>query len=301
MRTRDREGKLRRDVTSLNESLDQLHARYRGAARLRYEDRSKIDTLSQKVANLEVQVRGLERQASAIHQIYIKKDGYIDMRTRTALALQVAQNNASLSKAYSLVYSVLTNMLPDHTLVGHIESADAQIQAAVSSVAMTGRLVQFVRAWEIAAVVSGDKREMKGDGLWWKKGQRPSIENMMLFADDSQPPDVHGSDAADRGEEMRVRALVCDLSSLARVPYACLSGFDAYNAVQQETFARGERPGGGGSFLSLAFDGTSTWWGRSFVALAMAFTLGGMDLSNMVALLEKYFYSLFLCWFILLN
>ena len=188
MRTRDREGKLRRDVTALNESLEQLHARYRGAARLRYEDRSKIDTLSQKVANLEVQVRGLERQASAIHQIYIKKDGYIDMRTRTALALQVAQNNASLSKAYSLVYSVLTNMLPDHTLVGHIESADAQIQAAVSSVAMTGRLVQFVRAWEIAAVVSGDKREMKGDGLWWKKGQRPSIENMMLFADDSQPP-----------------------------------------------------------------------------------------------------------------
>ena len=85
------------------------------------------------------------------------------------------------------------------------------------------------------------------------------------------------------------------------MPYACLSGFDAYNAVQQETFARGERPGGGGSFLSLAFDGTSTWWGRSFVALAVAFTLGGMDLSNMVALLEKYFYSLFLCWFILLN
>jgi hypothetical protein len=108
VRTRDREGKLRRDVTALNESLEQLHARYRGAARLRYEDRSKIDTLSQKVANLEVQVRGLERQASAIHQIYIKKDGYIDMRTRTALALQVAQNNASLSKAYSLVYYSVT-------------------------------------------------------------------------------------------------------------------------------------------------------------------------------------------------
>lgn len=95
MRTRDREGKLRRDVTALNESLDQLHARYRGAARLSSEDRSKIAELSQKVAHLEVQVRGLDRQASAIHQIYIKKDGYIDMRTRTALALQVAQKGGA--------------------------------------------------------------------------------------------------------------------------------------------------------------------------------------------------------------
>ena len=35
----------------------------------------------------------------------------------------------------------------------------AEIQAAVSSVAMSGRLVQFVRCWEMAAVVSGDRRE----------------------------------------------------------------------------------------------------------------------------------------------
>ena len=165
MRTRDREGKLRRDVTALNESLEQLHARYRGAARLRYEDRSKIDTLSQKVANLEVLVRGLERQASAIHQIYIKKDGYIDMRTRTALALQVAQNNASLSKAYSLVYSVLTNMLPDHTLVGHIESADAQIQAAVSSGVRggTGKGMKRAREPREGDGRGGSNKERRGE------------------------------------------------------------------------------------------------------------------------------------------
>ena len=95
MRTRDGEGKLRRDVKSLNESLDQLHDRYRGAARLRAEERLLVAELSKKVAQLEVQVRGLDRQASAIHQIYIKKDGYIDMRTRTALALQVAQKGGA--------------------------------------------------------------------------------------------------------------------------------------------------------------------------------------------------------------
>jgi hypothetical protein len=164
VRTRDGEGKLRRDVKSLNESLDQLHDRYRGAARLRAEERLLVAELSKKVAQLEVQVRGLDRQASAIHQIYIKKDGYIDMRTRTALALQVAQNNASLTKANSLVYSVLTNMLPDHTLVGHIESADTQLQEAERSVVrrLTSQPRALLRVWARSRM--GGRRHDKATG-----------------------------------------------------------------------------------------------------------------------------------------
>jgi len=56
-----------------------------------------------------------------------------------------------------------------HTVAGLIAPGckSAEIHAAVSSVAMSGRLVQFVRCWEMAAVVSGDGREVQGTGLSW--------------------------------------------------------------------------------------------------------------------------------------
>ena len=86
------------------------------------------------------------------------------MRTRTALALQVAQNNASLTKVYSLVYSVLSNTLPDHTLVGHIESADAQLQAAERSVVLriTSQPRALRRVWARSRM--GRRRHDKATG-----------------------------------------------------------------------------------------------------------------------------------------
>ena len=62
-----------------------------------------------------------------------------------------------------------------HTVVGLIAPGcqSAEIHAAVSSVAMSGRLVQFVRCWEMAAVVSGDRRELQGTGLSWCQDERP--------------------------------------------------------------------------------------------------------------------------------
>ena len=240
----------------------------------------------------EAKVRGLESQTRAMQQIHIKKHGYITMRTRTTLAHQVALNGASFTKAYALVHSVFTNMLPDHELVGHIQGADAQLQAAISSVAMTGRMVQFVRAWEMARVVSGDGGEMRGDGLEWQRDARPAHDpcwyaarwagasgfdsdnraifertqkiavHQWLFELESQPEaDQGGAEDGGRVSEASVRASIEALSSV--------------EAARQ------------GSFLALAFDGTSTWWGNGYVALAIAFRLGGLSLSKMAALLEK--------------
>ena len=53
--------------------------------------------------------------------------------------------------------------------------------------------------------------------------------------------------------------------------------------LQQSDTASGRS----GHFLALAFDGTSTWWNRGFISMAVAFQLGGVAVSKMVALLEK--------------
>jgi len=61
---------------------------------------------------------------------------------------------------------------PNLEMIGHSEHHKAQAQAAISSVAMQGRLVKHVLAWECARVVSGDGGEDSGVGKEWRKAQR---------------------------------------------------------------------------------------------------------------------------------
>jgi len=39
--------------------------------------------------------------------------------------------------------------------------------------------------------------------------------------------------------------------------------------------------------MAMAFDGTSTWWGRNFISMAICFNLGGLRKGKMTALIEK--------------
>ena len=59
-------------------------------------------------------------------------------------------------QAYTAVITPFRCIHPNLEIIGHIEHHKAQAQAAISSVAMQGRLVKHVLAWECARVVSGD-------------------------------------------------------------------------------------------------------------------------------------------------
>ena len=107
---------------------------------------------------------------------YIKKDSMFTMDARQAMSQLVTQQGTTLNSAYQDVVVAWQCMALQmgHTVAGLIAPGckSAEIHASVSSVAMSGRLVQFVRCWEMAAVVSGDRRELQGTGLSWCQDER---------------------------------------------------------------------------------------------------------------------------------
>ena len=127
-------------------------------------------------------------------------------------------------------------MQPNLAIIGHIEHHKAQEQAAISSVAMQGRLVKHVLAWECARVVSGDGGAYSGVGLEWRKAQRhveADVEaNAFGGGAFSQNSTTGAGDAADSAE-----------TALAR-------------ANLPSTDAQAGRKGG---FMALAFDGIYTY------------------------------------------
>ena len=93
---------------------------------------------------------------AAPSKLHIKVKGMLTLGVRDALAGQVVQNGVSFARAYAAVITPFRCMQPNLAIIGHIEHHKAQAQAAISSVAMQGRLVKHVLAWECARVVSGD-------------------------------------------------------------------------------------------------------------------------------------------------
>jgi len=162
-----------------------------------------------------------------------------------------------------------------HTLAGLIAPGckSAEFHAAVSSVAMSGRLVQFVRCWEMAAVVSGDGREVQGTGLSWCRDERPQEalegEPGFMFPQSSTEQtsqddnvtrmDLSSVDAA----STRPVTVITMPASTGGVEKLAPAGSD--NVMSQVDGRRN------GTFMTMAFDGTSTWWGRNFISMAICF------------------------------
>ena len=130
--------------------------------------------LRNRIKELEDKVGQLTVDAEEKGGMYIKKGGVITMECREALSRLVATHGTSFASAYKILVTSwncaagLTGM----QVRGALTSEEAGVETAVSSVAMSGRQTQFVRAWEMAAVVSGDAREMSGSGLTWCEGER---------------------------------------------------------------------------------------------------------------------------------
>ena len=137
---------------------------------------------------LRKKVQELEADVAQPASFYIKKKGnIISMAARECMAKVVAEQDVSLAKAYDTC-ATGWRMMAQQTgvpLVGDIDTDDAKAHAAISSVAMKGRLAQYVTAWEFAAVVSADGREMRGAGLEWCREERSDAGSDPLGDDDN--------------------------------------------------------------------------------------------------------------------
>jgi len=139
-----------------------------------------VQALQKQISILELQVNGLHDDPAAPSKLHIKVKGMLTLGVRDALAGQVVQNGVSFVQAYPAVITPFRCMQPNLAIIGHIEHHKAQAQAAVSSVAVQGRLVKHVLAWECARVVSGDGGADCGVGLEWRKAQR-HVEALYIY------------------------------------------------------------------------------------------------------------------------
>jgi len=181
---RMRQGKK---TSELQELLAETRKRLReGSSRsgMTAQDRAGLEN---KIDELEKTVVGLTKQIDEKGVAYIKKDGMFTMAARQAMSQLVTQQGTTFNSAYQdvvLSWQCMATQM-GHTVAGLIapDSKSAEIHAAVSSVAMSGRLVQFVRCWEMAAVVLGDRRETKGSDRNWCRDERPqdSLEGELGF------------------------------------------------------------------------------------------------------------------------
>mmetsp|Transcript_89716 Transcript_89716/g.131328 ORF Transcript_89716/g.131328 Transcript_89716/m.131328 type:complete len:288 (+) Transcript_89716:224-1087(+) len=233
--------------------------------------------LERQIARLEGSVADLTAHLCEKGVAYIKKDGMFTMAARQAMSQLVTQKGTTFNSAYQDVVVAWQCMALQmgHTLAGLIAPGckSAEFHAAVSSVAMSGRLVQFVRCWEMAAVVSGDGREVQGTGLSWCRDERPQEalegEPGFMFPQSSTEQtsqddnvtrmDLSSVDAA----STRPVTVITMPASTGGVEKLAPAGSD--NVMSQVDGRRN------GTFMTMAFDGTSTWWGRNFISMAICF------------------------------
>jgi len=264
-------------------------------------------------------------------RFYVKKAGFISMDVRQDLIEKVALHGSSFRQAYPAAiasWRICGEMLAQQQgtqfeIMGAINSEKAQDHAAISSVAMGGRLVEHVLAYEISAVISGDGRVEEGKGLTWCEKEREAcnvqtIDDIAGAREDSQmseTPCTHSTQDSDSlshvplsGEGQACQSSLLsqgfqeEASSLGSQDDSLQSqGSEAAELQAQKLMQReADRHrllekldsgfvgcGRSGAFLALAFDGTSTWWNRSFIALACRFKLGGLSKTKMCGLLEK--------------
>jgi len=221
-------------IKALRDVVDSLSERLRG---LRSKHAaSDVQGLQKQISKLESEVNGLHDDLAAPSKLHIKVKGMLTLGVRDALAGQVVQNGVSFAQAYAAVITPFRCIHPNLAIIGHIEHHKAQAQAAISSVAMQGRLVKHVLAWECARVVSGDGGADSGAGLEWRKAQRhveADVEdNAFGGGAFSQDSTTGAGDAADSAETALARA----------------------NLPSKD--AQGGRKGG---FMALAFDGMYTY------------------------------------------
>ncbi len=228
--------------------------------------------------------------------MYIKKGGVITMECREALSRLVATHGTSFASAYKILVTSWDCAAESTGMQvrGALTSEEADVEAAVSSVAMSGRQTQFVHAWEMAAVVSGDEREMSGSGLTWREGERQHDveEEGFMFEEMSQDRDRDEQenvvpeavvDTVLKEEVVDERSVSVDTDSggvldvrVSQDPEDVMNDFEKIEPSDRK-----------GRFVALTFDGTSTWWGRSFVSMTVCFKLGGLRKSKMSTLIEK--------------
>ena len=115
------------------------------------------------VHDLQAEVKKLRGQLDESMIVHVKQHGKISLALREALARAVTEQGTSFAKAYDSVlssWSVLARTC-GHAIEGEIVNKDSKTHAAISSVAMKGRLAQYVLAWEMA---SGRSRALRN---WW--------------------------------------------------------------------------------------------------------------------------------------
>ena len=152
-------------LEALQRTVDDLSQRLRHPRTgLSDQDAARYRTTIQE---LDGKLRCAEAQLADKDKIYFKRSGKLTFQLRAALADAVVREGVSMSAAYGTVANSLRHFHGQDCIVGDITHKKAQLRAAISSVAIAGRLTQFVRAWELAAVVSGDGREGTGSGLAW--------------------------------------------------------------------------------------------------------------------------------------
>jgi len=163
-------------IKALRDVVDSLSERLRG---LRSKHAaSDVQGLQKQISKLESEVNGLHDDLAAPSKLHIKVKGMLTLGVRDALAGQVVQNGVSFAQAYAAVITPFRCIHPNLAIIGHIEHHKAQAQAAISSVAMQGRLVKHVLAWECARVVSGDGGQILG--LGWNGARRRGMWRRML-------------------------------------------------------------------------------------------------------------------------
>ena len=219
-------------IKRLLDVVDSLSARLRTGGLRSRESTSAVQALHKQIIQLESEVDSLHDSLAAPSKLHIKVKGMLTLGVRDALAGQVVRNGVSFAQAYAAVITPLRCIYPNLAFIGHIEHHKAQAQAAISSVAMQGRLVKHVLAWECARVVSGDGGADSGVGKEWRRAQRiveadvdTSVSGGGAFSQDST---TGAGDAADSAE-----------TALAR---ANLPSKDAQSGRK-------------GGFMALAFDG----------------------------------------------
>ena len=165
-------------IKALREVVDSLSARLRTGGLRSQHAASDVQALQKQISILESKVNGLHDDLAAPFKLHIKVKGMLTLGVRDALAGQVVQNGVSFAQAYAAVITPFRCIHPNLAIIGHIEHHKAQAQAAISSVAMQGRLVKHVLAWECARVVSGDGGQILG--LGWNGARRRGMWRRML-------------------------------------------------------------------------------------------------------------------------
>ena len=190
--------------------MDSLSVRLRTGGLRSQHVVSEVQALQKQITNLESEVNGLHDDLAAPSKLHIKVKGILTLGVRDALAGQVVQNGVSSTQAYGAVITPFRCIQSNLAIFGHIEHHKAQAQAAISSVAMQGRLVKHVLAWECARVVSGDGGADSGVGMKWRKAHRnveADVEaNALGGGAFSQDSTTGVGDAADSAETTLARA-----------------------------------------------------------------------------------------------